>query len=113
MTYQIECGHCREVVTLAEDTIGRSVPWPACGGMLAVVSPIPTVPVAEEVFDFPALKRDEQPLAETNPESRATQLNPPWPTVRFGLFVTLYAIHVALPIYVLFLFAELVIAPVS
>src|SRR5262245_50470038 len=111
--YQIECGHCHEVVSLTEDTIGRCTPCPACGGVLAVVSPVPTIPVAPEVFDFPALKRDTQPLADLTPDERARYLNAPWPTVRRGLFVSFCAIHIAAPIYFLFLFAQLVVAPLS
>ena len=110
MTYQIECGHCREMITVPEDAIGRSVPCPACGGMLAVVSPVPTIPVEPEPFDFPALAREQQPLADVKPDARAAHLNPPWPTVRRGLFLSMYAIHVAVVLFVLLLFAELVLA---
>lgn len=112
MTYQIECGHCRDVITLPEDAIGRSVPCPACGGMLAVVSPIPTIPAvpAPAELDFPALKRDTHLLADAKPDVRARYLNPPWPTVRRGLFMSVYALHVAMILYVPFLVGELVLA---
>lgn len=113
MIYQIECGHCRTVIELDDEAIGCSVPCPVCGGMHAVVSPIPTIPIATEAFDFPALKHDQQVLAHTKTETRARFLQPPWPTVRRGLFVTLLAIHVAMVIYILFLFTELVIAPIA
>jgi hypothetical protein len=111
MTYQIECGHCREVIALPDEAIGRSVPCPACGGMLAVVSPVPTIPAvpAPPELDFPALKRDTQLLADAKPEVRARYLNPPWPTVRRGLFVSLYALHIAMILYVPFLIGELVL----
>lgn len=111
MTYQIECGHCRDVITLPEDAMGRSVPCPACGGMLAVVSPVPTIPAvpAPVELDFPSLKRDTQLLADAKPDVRARYLNPPWPTVRRGLLLSMYALHVALILYVLFLVWQLLL----
>jgi hypothetical protein len=111
MTYQIECGHCREMISLPEDAMGRSVPCPACGGMLAVVSPVPTIPAvpAPAELDFPSLKRDTQLLADAKPDVRARYLNPPWPTVRRGLFLSLYALHVAMILYVALLVGKLVL----
>src|SRR4051794_1217353 len=96
MTYQIECGYCREVVTLPGDAIGRCTPCPACGGMLAVVSPVPTVPLAVPPEpDFPT-------LAPVRPWTVGANLNPgplpaEWLAVRRGLLVARAAALLAMP----------------
>jgi hypothetical protein len=81
MQYELECGHCGYQFVL-EAALPRTTKCSVCGGVLAIVVPVPLAPPAPA----PPLPAAPAPaLDNPAPEIRARLLAPPWPAVRFSL----------------------------
>ncbi len=111
VAYEVECGFCHEIVSLPDDALGRGFPCPACGGMLALVSPVPLVPAEMPLSDFPTLSRDRWRPPGVKPARRVELLDPSWRGACRGLLIARGAVECAIPLLVLIASVDLVLLP--
>jgi hypothetical protein len=105
MQYELECGHCGYQFVL-EAALPRTMTCAVCGGVLAIVVPVPLAPPPvspKPLAPARAPARDERPRSKPRPPRFAE----PWPAVCVWLGTARTATDLARILYAGFLFLDM------